>query len=135
EVPRKRIAPGCEASSPEVLRLVQLKPEEIERVVGAVPGGAANVQEIYPLAPLQEGILFHPLMASEGDPYLLHALLGFDTQGRLENYLQALQAVGGCPHKPRTGGVWGGGTQAGAGGGGGVVLRWGGWGVVVVRGG
>jgi amino acid adenylation domain-containing protein len=42
---------------------------------------------------LQEGILFHHLMAEEGDPYLLHALLAFDSRARLERYVAALQAV------------------------------------------
>ncbi|WP_268879069.1 non-ribosomal peptide synthetase [Piscinibacter terrae] len=92
-VPANRIAPGCEAITPDLLPLVALDPAHIDRLVAKVPGGAPNVQDIYPLAPLQEGILFHHLMGGPGDAYLLPAVLAFDTRERLGQYLTALQAV------------------------------------------
>ncbi|WP_031338494.1 condensation domain-containing protein, partial [Xanthomonas maliensis] len=57
------------------------------------PGGAANVQDIYPLAPLQEGVLYHHLAARQGDPYLLDAQIGFADRSRLQAFIAALQAV------------------------------------------
>ena len=93
EVPLNRIPARCEAITPEMLPLVHLTPQEIEQIIKTVPGGAANIQDIYPLTPLQEGILFHHLLAKEGDPYILSSQVCFDTRARMECYIAALQAV------------------------------------------
>ncbi|WP_095139605.1 non-ribosomal peptide synthetase [Pseudomonas sp. Irchel s3a10] len=93
EVPANRIAADCTCITPEMLPLVQLQQADIERIVATVPGGAANVQDIYPLAPLQEGILYHHITAEQGDPYLLQSQLAFDSLERVEAFAAALREV------------------------------------------
>nr|UXB94859.1 non ribosomal peptide synthetase [Pseudomonas syringae] len=93
QVPANAVLAGCTRITPEMLTLVSLNQPEIDRIVASVPGGAANVQEIYPLAPLQEGILYHYLTAGQGDPYLLQWRLAFDSPERLHAWAGALQKV------------------------------------------
>ncbi|WP_121716382.1 non-ribosomal peptide synthetase [Streptomyces sp. E5N91] len=81
--------------TPAMVPLADLTAEEIERICAAVPGGAANVADIYPLAPLQEGVFFHSALAgAQGrDPYVLPVVLTVDGRARLDAFLAAVQRV------------------------------------------
>jgi amino acid adenylation domain-containing protein len=92
-VPENGVPAGCESIKPEMLSLIELSQGEIETIVSGVTGGASNVQEIYPLAPLQEGILFLHLMGEGSDPYVSGVLLSFDTRLGLDRYVDAMKTV------------------------------------------
>nr|WP_315438069.1 non-ribosomal peptide synthase/polyketide synthase [uncultured Pseudomonas sp.] len=93
EVAANLITTDCTRITPELLPLVTLDQPSIDRIVASIPGGVANVQDIYPLAPLQTGILFHHLSAAQGDPYVLQAQFAFADEQRLNSFTQALQKV------------------------------------------
>jgi len=78
---------------PEHLTLVDLDQAGIDSIIARVAGGQANIQDIYPLAALQAGILFHHLLDTEGDAYLIRMVATFDSRDRLDRFLQALQRV------------------------------------------
>jgi hypothetical protein len=91
-VPPNLIRADCTAITPEMLTLVSLTPAQIDAIVRSIPGGAANIQDVYPLAPLQEGILFHHLLdESGGDAYVLSMVLELSCRERLDELLEALQ--------------------------------------------
>ncbi|SFH02542.1 amino acid adenylation domain-containing protein [Duganella sp. CF458] len=93
DVPPAMIPAGCEEIEPAMLQMVRLEPEDISAIVARVPGGAGNVQDVYPLAPLQQGILFHHLLDGQGDTYLLRTILEFTSAASQDAFMAALQAV------------------------------------------
>ncbi len=69
------IPQGCTAITADMLDLVRLDSGDLDYIVSRVPGGAENIEDIFPLSHLQEGILFHHLMDREDDPYILLSML------------------------------------------------------------
>ena len=93
QVPPSLIPDDCTLITPEMLPLVSLSQEDIDRIVAHVPGGVANVQDIYPLVPLQEGVLFHHQLNRDNDAYVLPALLAFESRERFDAFVAAMDEV------------------------------------------
>ena len=51
------------------------------------------MQDIYPLAPLLEGMLFHHVLGKQGDVYLSSTMFAMDSCERLDQYTAALQTI------------------------------------------
>ncbi|KAG0225956.1 hypothetical protein BGX31_007457 [Mortierella sp. GBA43] len=105
-VPPNVITSDATRITPDHLPLVDLTQSEIDHVVKKVPGGVSNIQDIYSLSPLQDGILFHHLMATEGDPYLTFISTEFGDKDSLDQYLAAVQFVVERHDILRTGFIW-----------------------------
>ncbi|MFK0199245.1 non-ribosomal peptide synthetase [Streptomyces lavendulae] len=108
-------AGGTDTLTPPMVPLVDLDDEQLARVAAAVPGGARNIADVYPLAPLQEGIFFHHLLGAEGagsaegahgDPYVISAVFGIGTRVELDGFVTALRRVVERHDVFRTAVVW-----------------------------
>jgi amino acid adenylation domain-containing protein len=107
EVPENRIPADAQVITPAMLPLVTLEASHLERITQSVPGGVPNIQDIYPLAPLQEGILFHHLVSQQGrDVYVRPLLLSLSSREKLESFIAALQQVIDRHDVLRTGILW-----------------------------
>lgn len=87
------IAKDCDKITPDMLPLVELTEQEITLLSKTVQGGVSNIQDIYSLTPLQEGILFHHLLQQEGDAYITQNLMRFADRSKLETFVTHLNAV------------------------------------------
>ncbi|MFJ9845110.1 amino acid adenylation domain-containing protein [Kitasatospora sp. NPDC101155] len=87
------IPAGTTRITSDLLPLITLTEQELATVVAAVPGGAANLQDVYPLAGMQEGMLFHHVRDGAHDPYVSSGLLSFADRDHLDRFTEALRAV------------------------------------------
>ncbi|KOY60144.1 hypothetical protein AM629_21030, partial [Photorhabdus heterorhabditis] len=105
-VPPNVITSATTTLTPAMLPLIDLTQTEIDRIVEQVPGGVTNIQDIYALSPLQDGILFHHLLANEGDTYLVVSQMAFAERSQLDRYLAAVQQVVDRHDILRTAFIW-----------------------------
>jgi amino acid adenylation domain-containing protein len=95
QAPANLITVDCTHLTPDLLPLVALEQSQIDHLADQIPGGMANIQDIYPLGPLQEGILFHHLLSSkeQGDTYIVPTLLVLPNQRQADRLTRALNCV------------------------------------------
>ncbi|KAF9342356.1 hypothetical protein BGX26_007710, partial [Mortierella sp. AD094] len=93
EAPKNLITCDTRRITPELLPLIDLTQADIDAIVDRFNGEVSNIQDIYALSPLQDGILFHHIMAAKGDPYLVVTTMSFDNESILDRYLGAMQKV------------------------------------------
>nr|WP_283256376.1 non-ribosomal peptide synthetase [Photorhabdus aballayi] len=105
-VPTNVITPETTMLTPTMLPLIDLTQTDVDRIIEQVPGGLTNIQDIYALSPLQDGILFHHLLENEGDLYLLANQMSFTDRHYLDRYLTAVQQVVDRHDILRTAFIW-----------------------------
>ncbi|WP_159787326.1 non-ribosomal peptide synthase/polyketide synthase [Streptomyces sp. NHF165] len=111
EIPQSTVPPGATRITPDMVPLAQLTAAELDTVTAAVPGGAADIADVYRLGPLQEGLFFHHRVhtgsgSGAGDPYLVRYVLRFDTRTLLDAFLAAWPRVLARHDVLRTGLAW-----------------------------
>ena len=92
--------------TPSELPYLSISQAELDELVALQGGEVDNIQAIYPLSPLQEGILFHHLIAQQDDPYLLRSMFKLDHQAALDSFVLALEKIVERHDALRTGIHW-----------------------------
>ncbi|MDK1314399.1 non-ribosomal peptide synthetase, partial [Pseudoalteromonas ardens] len=109
---RSLIPAGCTAITPDMVPLAALSQAELNDIAAEIQGGMANIQDIYPLAPLQEGVLFVHSMDPENDPYVTNYLYELKNDAALTQFTDSLNFLLARHDVLRTAILWQGKRQA-----------------------
>ncbi|MCB4762296.1 MAG: amino acid adenylation domain-containing protein, partial [Sulfurovum sp.] len=91
DVPENLIPDNCNYITPDMLPLLTISQDEIDKVTKVCQGGVENIQDMYPLSSLQKGMLFHHRLNTEFDTYILPTLLVFNKIDDFNSIIDALQ--------------------------------------------
>ena len=108
QAPANLIPADARRIEPAMLPLVSMTQVQIDTAAAQIEGGAPNIQDLYPLSSLQEGMLFQRLLTETGDPYHATAILGFDDRDSVGGFVATLQQVIDRHDVLRTAFVWNG---------------------------
>ena len=93
---------GAAAYTPSDFPLARVE----QRALDTLAASHAPLEDVYPLSPLQQGLLFHTLEAPRGDVYFLHLSCRFEGTLDREAFRRACEAVVARHPVLRTAFVW-----------------------------
>ncbi|MEC4088111.1 non-ribosomal peptide synthetase [Pseudoalteromonas rubra] len=93
ELPQNGIPAQCTQITPDMVTLTALTQSELDTLSERVPGGAANIADIYPLAPLQESIFLVHSATEKSDPYVTTITLEFDSEAQIDSFVARFNQI------------------------------------------
>ncbi|MCJ8271288.1 MAG: AMP-binding protein, partial [Psychrosphaera sp.] len=92
---KSAIKADCTYITPDMLDLIELNQTELDLLMadsaGGVTGGAENIQDIYPLSPLQQGIFYQNLVQTEIDPYITYQIFSVEGDSAYQKFIEAFE--------------------------------------------
>lgn len=79
--------------TPRMLTVVDLNEQQINRITQLIPGGAANIQDVYALSPAQRSVLFRVLLDGNAQAYSLSTLFELHSSSQVPDFIDAVQRV------------------------------------------
>ncbi|OCQ21025.1 hypothetical protein A7985_14675 [Pseudoalteromonas luteoviolacea] len=89
--PETNIPPDVEMLTPDMFSMADLDASQLSKIESQIAGGIANIQDIYPLAPIQTGMLYHALQATDRDPYIVKTVFECESARWCQKLLEGFQ--------------------------------------------